>query len=349
MNIGLREATLNFELIREIGAEGANSQVFIAHDKQFDAEIVIKRIPKKEFNSASEFYKEAKCLHASKHQNIVSINYSCEDDKFIYIAMPFYSKGSLESLLRSRFLTVREILKYSIDFLSGINHIHTKRLIHFDIKPTNILISESNEALVTDFGLTKFTNTERVAEQNIFYDYHKPPESLKTNKFTIQADIYQAGLTIYRLCNGTDIFKGSLEGVKTMAEFNNLISTGKFPDRSQFLPHIPQKLRNIIRKALQLNPSDRYNNVIEMLNELSKVNENLDWKYKILPNNHIWEQELDNKSYEISLITNGGMFDISSCKIMTNSGRRTMEHINCKTGLPLNKALTELKKILKSY
>ncbi|MQP52686.1 MULTISPECIES: protein kinase [unclassified Flavobacterium] len=169
MNIGLREATLNFELKRNIGAEGKNSDVFTAHDKQFDADVVIKRIPKKDFTSPNDYYREAKCLYASKHQNIVTVNYSCEDNDYIYIAMPYYGKGSLESLTNNQFLTVREILKYSIDFLSGVNHIHTKGLIHFDIKPTNILISDSNEALITDFGLAKFTNIHSVAEQDMFY------------------------------------------------------------------------------------------------------------------------------------------------------------------------------------
>jgi serine/threonine protein kinase len=355
MNIGLREATLNFELKQNIGQEGANSEVYIAHDKQFDADIVIKRIPKKNFNSPTEFYKEAKCLYASKHQNIVSVNYSCEDDEYIYIAMPFYSMGSLESLVKTRFLTVREVLKYSIDFLSGLNHIHTKGLIHFDIKPTNILISNSNEALVTDFGLAKFTNQHRVAEQNVFYSFHTPPESLVSNQFTIQADIYQAGLTLYRLCNGTDVFKNQIAQLAVQNNqfqkplLDKAIMTGQFPDRKLFFPHIPQKLKNIIRKAMSLNPADRYNNLIDMLNELSTVENNLDWRLTISQTGHKWSMLKDNKTYDIELIENGGVFNINTYKTMNGSGRRTKEVGNCLQNITENRLVLELKKVLKTY
>lgn len=355
MNIGLREATLNFELKNNIGQEGANSDVFIAHDKQFDADIVIKRIPKEKFQAPSDYYKEAKCLYASKHQNIVGVNYSCEDDEFIYIAMPFYSKGSLETLVKSRFLTVREILKYSIDFLSGLNHIHTKSLIHFDIKPTNILISDSNEALITDFGLAKFTNHHRIAEQNMFYCFHTPPESLLTNQFTIQADIYQAGLSLYRLCNGTGVFKNQISHIAVVNNkfekqlLDRAILSGQFPDRKLFLPHIPQKLRAIVRKALNVIPSDRYNNLIEMLNDLSVVDENLDWNFRINSNEQIWELTREDKVYQIVLVRNGNSFDINTFKTMKGSGRKTKETSNCLVNITEQKVDSELKKVLKSY
>jgi len=349
MNIGLREATLNFELKNNIGAEGKNSDVFIAHDKQFDADIVIKRISKKDFNSPNDYYKEAKCLYASKHQNIVSVNYSCEDDDYIYIAMPHYGKGSLETLTKTRFLTVREILKYSIDFLSGLNHIHTKGLIHFDIKPTNILISNSNEALVTDFGLAKFTNIHNVAQQDKFYSLHTAPECLITNQFTIQVDIYHAGLTLYRMCNGSGIFKSQLNGIKDKTELDKLISIGKFPDRQFFLPHIPQKLRNVIRKALSLNPADRHNNLIEFLNELSRIQENLDWLFSAIPSGNKWILSQENKSYEITLLEDKGLFNIEAYKTMRNSGNRTKVKDSFRNNLTFQKASAELKKILKSY
>lgn len=349
MNIGHREATLNFELKKNIGQEGANSDVFIAHDKQFDANIVIKRIPKQDFTSPKEYYKEAKCLYTSKHQNIVEVNYSCEDDQYIYIAMPFYGKGSLESLLNSRFLSIREIIKYSIGFLSGLNHIHTKGLIHFDIKPTNILVSNSNEALITDFGLAKFTNIHRVAEQSRFYNFHIPPECLTTNKFTIQADIYQAGLTLYRLCNGSSNFKKQLIEIKTKQELHTRILSGQFPNREFFFPHIPLKLKKIVKKALEINPKKRYNNVIEMLNALSKVDDFLDWKLEIQEGKYVWTLEESNKIYDITLINNTDSFEIGTYKTMKTSNRRTKETKNCIKNIELKNIDTELKKIFKSY
>ncbi|MXD18237.1 protein kinase, partial [Escherichia coli] len=80
-----------------------------------------------------EFFQEARLLYASAHSNIVQICYAARDDKNIYIAMPFYSNGSLSSLMAQKNLTSREIIRYGIQFLSGLNHIHSKGLMHFDI------------------------------------------------------------------------------------------------------------------------------------------------------------------------------------------------------------------------
>ncbi len=348
MNIGLREASLNFELKENIGSEGRNSEVFIAHDKQFDADIVIKRIPKKEFKSPDDYYREAKCLYASKHQNIVAVNYSCEDDDFIYIAMPYYAKGSLQSILKNEFLTVGQIVKYSIDFISGVNHIHSKGLIHFDIKPTNILVGDSSEAMVTDFGLAKFTDGLRIAEQDRFYTLHIPPESLESNKFTIQADIYQVGLTLYRMCNGCGIWNEQAKRFNKDS-IRQAIRSGVFPDRKYFLPHIPQKLRNIIRKALKVKPEDRYNNLIEMLNDLSKINENLCWVYTQINGENKWELLFENKTIDVTLKNINGDFTIKSYKTMLDSGRRTKETKNCIDKVERSKIDSSLKNILKSY
>lgn len=81
------------------------------------------------------------------------------------LAMPFFEKGSLKKLLDSRNLTVKEIIRYALQFLSGLNNIHSKGVLHFDLKPENILISDSNVAVISDFGLAEYiarTGTSRV-------------------------------------------------------------------------------------------------------------------------------------------------------------------------------------------
>jgi len=94
MAIGLTKAFLNFETKQEIGQEGQNSQVFIAHDKQLDAELVIKKICKDELPNADIYFEEDRQLYDSTHPNVVQVKYACEDDGYVYIAMPYYPKGS---------------------------------------------------------------------------------------------------------------------------------------------------------------------------------------------------------------------------------------------------------------
>lgn len=65
-------------------------------------------------------------LYATEHPNIMGVKYATQDEHYIYISMDFYKNGSLNSLLQKRFLTVREIIKYSLEFLSGLHFMHTK-------------------------------------------------------------------------------------------------------------------------------------------------------------------------------------------------------------------------------
>jgi len=132
-------AEVSFGLRREIGQEGSNSQTFIAHDDQLDAEIVIKKIPKSAIDSVDSFFNESRILYLSSHPNVVPVHYACQDSDHIFIAMPYYQRGSLNSLLNSRHLTVREIVVLGCQISSGLHNIHSKRLVHFDmvIPPQN--------------------------------------------------------------------------------------------------------------------------------------------------------------------------------------------------------------------
>jgi serine/threonine protein kinase len=78
---------LNFDIIKEIGSEGANSQAFLAHDPQLNAEIVVKGIPIADFKgNIDNYFNESKILYAMKHPNIMEIHYSCQNDDTIFNA-----------------------------------------------------------------------------------------------------------------------------------------------------------------------------------------------------------------------------------------------------------------------
>lgn len=347
MLIGLYTAELNFETIREIGQEGKNSQVFLAHDKQLDGQIVVKKIAKAKLANAAEYYREAKILYASSHPYVVRVNYGCADADYIYIAMPFYSNGSLKQLIDRRYLSVREVMRYSIQFLSGLNNIHSKGLLHFDIKPDNILLSDSNEALLSDFGLSKAMDNFGFANPDGIYNRQVPPETFLSTQKTLHFDIYLAGLTIYRLLNGNDHYYRQLTFTNPQ-EYQNAITGGNFPNRNSYLPHIPLKLQRIINKALSVNLADRHQSVLELINELGAVDENLDWIYSKTPNTESWTKNLVDRTYQINLdSTQPNSLKLDSYKIMHVSGRKTKVSEHSLNNLTQSNILSSLKKALR--
>jgi serine/threonine protein kinase len=348
MPLGLYTAELNFETIKEIGQEGKNSQVFLAHDKQLDGEIVVKKILKSKIINPIDYYNEAKKLYASTHSNVVRVNYGCSDADHIYIAMPFYKNGSLKSIIASRNLTIREIIRYSIQFLSGLHHIHSKGLIHFDVKPDNILISDSNEAHLSDFGLTKAMNTFGFASPEQIYSKQVPPETFTSTEKTIHFDIYLAGLTIYRLLNGEDHFHQQLSSFKTEPDYISSISNGSFPSRTNYLPHIPLKLQRIVNKAISVNITDRHKNVLDLINELSDVDENLDWRFVKNATIEEWERDNGTHTYKVRAdLTDSKNISIITTKTNNATSFSQREIANCHNNLTSSNVLSKIKQALK--
>jgi len=277
-------AEIDFTCHTEIGLEGRNSKVFLATDRQLDAEIVAKRINREDFTDEEEFFVEAKRLYDARHPHVVPVKFACRTKDFVFIAMPLYEGGSVHSLLKRRHLTVREIVRIGLDFLTGLHHVHLRGLIHFDVKPSNVLLDASGQAAIADFGLAKYVDDHGLAERQRMYTPHRPPEGFAYGGVYGQpADIYQAGLTLYRMAVGLDAFdyQWAAFGSDDIAAAKAVIA-GKLPDRtaSAYPAHIPGRLRNAIRTALQVDPDDRYREVLRLINDLGGVDEWLDWRYE---------------------------------------------------------------------
>ena len=343
-----QKAEIAFKLQAEIGQEGSNSNTYIAHDDQLDAEVVIKKIPKSKLDSVEAFFDESKTLYLSSHPNVVPIHYACQDDEYIYIAMPHYERGSLNSQICNRHLTVREIVTLGCQIASGLHNIHSKKLIHFDIKPDNILLSKRGEALIADFGLSKRVSFSGKASQDRMYFKMRPPEAYVTSEYTPAFDIYQLGLTLYRMCNGNHCFDNQFQkyGQDHFSfdrdTFKYDVRNARFPDRSIFIEHIPNKLRNRIKKCLDPNPENRYQSAIHVSNELAEIEGyTLDWKYSENHEGRNWIKHDDNGERSLIVCKNG----TSSASKVGASGKRTRITQYCKDSI----SPIEIKKFLEAH
>lgn len=297
MTIGNYTKKLDFEYIQDLPNQGANSTTFLARDNQLNSILVFKQVKIDKINPVN-YFNEANIIYENRHLYIVSVNYGCYDDDYIYVVMPYYKNGTIkDKIIKGNSLSPREVIRYSIHFLTGLNHIHSKGLIHFDIKPDNIMISDSDEALVADFGLAKHM-IGGVADPEKLYGLHITPEFITGNMSDFRSDIFQAGLTIYRMLNGYSSLSDQAAG-KTQ----NDIVKGTFPDRSKYLPHIPVALKKIVNKCISVNPTSRYNNVLEIINDLSNIPDSplLDWKYSQNGTNEIFCR---TKSADIKYVIN---------------------------------------------
>lgn len=335
-------AEVRFETVREIGQEGRNSTAYIVNDLQLDAQIVMKRIRKDSIASADEYFGEARTLYASSHQNVVPVLYACEDVEHIFIALPYFENGSLKALMQQRNLSVREIVRTSCQLLSGIHNIHSKGLVHFDIKPDNVLLSDRGEALLSDFGLAKQMHLGH-AEQSRFYLPITAPEVVNGGgPYDLRFDIYQFGLLLYRMCCG----EGSLRDQLGQFDANNFIALlaqalrdGTYPDKSNFPEHIPDRLRRVIVRCLSTDPNERYASALEVANALADVEDCLDWTYVVDVGGRSWVRR-DGEAEKRFRVANDGSTEFTTTK--NGATRRKTEH--CKAAM----TTAAIRKVLKN-
>lgn len=304
-------ALVSFTLGEEIGGEGKNSRTFKAHDPQLAADIVIKQIDKSSIADAAEYFSESRALYASAHPNVVQVHYACEDNGCIYLAMPLYKRGSVRSLLATRHLSAREIVSIGCQVLTGLHNVHAKGLVHFDIKADNILLSDRGEALISDFGLAKPLNNGQAMPDGI-YDPNFPPEALETTHFDATFDIFQTGLTLYCMAVGLEAYKAQYmayfeNGSFDAAKYSTDIASGTYPDRDAFPPHIPARLKKIVKSCLEVSPSDRPASALEVMNSLAKVDgAELDWTFAREDGNLVWRKERFGESAYVFTIGSNG-------------------------------------------
>jgi serine/threonine protein kinase len=160
----------------------------------------------------------------------------------------------------------------------------------------------------------------------------RPPEAYATSDFTTAFDIYQFGLTLYRMCCGNIIFDeqfarfGSTPSSFDRDRFKFAVSNGQFPDRDAFEDHIPDRLRRLIRKCLMPDPADRFRAAIDISNELAQVEDRLDWQFEKQDATRVWTKNIDSRIYRIEV----DVHNTALAEKTTESGRTSRITEYCK-------------------
>jgi serine/threonine protein kinase len=258
-----------------------NSTVFLATDPQLQGPIAVKEIPKSSLgNSVVQYFEEARTMFASAHPNVVPIQYACQTAAHVCLAMPYYPAGSLASQISAQPLALREIIRVGDGVLSGLAQVHLKGFLHLDVKPTNVLFGGNGCPMLADFGQARQIAQNGTVQVPRMYIHAWPPEVATLGAATVESDVFQAGLLLYRAANGDPWYQ---QQIPPSNELVGKITRGKFPDRSAFMPHVPAGLKRVIRKALRVDPAERYGSATEMAQALGRIQFQLDWRTSLLP------------------------------------------------------------------
>ncbi len=339
------KGNLTYTKIRQIGVgQGCNSQVFLIDEAQLGGLLVAKEIEKKDLPTSQTYFQEAQIIFASQNPNVVPINYACETPDTITLVMPYFSQGSLADRIQQNPLSLTEVIRIAQGVLNGLHHIHIKKYLHLDIKPSNILFSDTNQPMIADFGQSGLVNQNGVLTPPKMYIFGFPPEVFQ-GIATIESDIYLMGLTLYRAVNGDTFFNNQINSID-FDDFENKIKTGKFPNRNSFMPHVPRSIRTIIKRALNINPKKRYSSATQLADALAGVTIPLNWNTQIYPNGEVsWRASQGKEKSDLVVELVKGVGNLWNVNVFTdNQGNRRKKLQYCKEDFTRSDAEKHLEK-----
>lgn len=295
------DMVVEYEIIKKLGEQGCFGEVFLANDINIGRTIVVKEIPYFKIEKDLNFFNESQKLYKARHPNIAEIYYAgfknkiCNNVnpkyhnkkiKHICLSMAYYENGSLEQAIKNNKIKSEQILKIFHNLLQGVHCIHSKGLIHLDLKTDNILFDKNMSPIISDFGVAKYLNKYGNTKDPIMPLFLKSPESVTNilndcqNIESQQTDIYQLGVIFYLiLTNSTfinfqekifDIIKNKGIKAPTKKDVYEVIKNGSMFDLKE--ENIDEKLIKIVKKMLHINPDKRYHKILPILNDLSKIN-----------------------------------------------------------------------------
>jgi serine/threonine protein kinase len=258
----------NFLITKRLG-EGGMGVVYKATDRDTDVEYAIKVLPpalSADPRALADLKKEVANAQALTHQNLLKINYLKSFGPTTYIVMEYIDGEDLEEYRRRKAgaLKLDEFRKIAPQILTGLDYLHDRGIVHLDVKPHNIMLTRNGEVKITDYGISR-----SIKEQLRQGDRQEPPtgtlcymapEQLRGGDvLDRRADVYAAGMMFLRLL--TEKFPFDLKN-------HQAITAWHLDPRHQIHSTGTPSLDTVLRKALAVNPSERYSSCQEMLRAL---------------------------------------------------------------------------------
>ena len=265
-----------YRILAPLGSGGFGT-VYLAEDTWIDKKVAIK-VPHKQNLDFGEMLKEPRLLASLSHPNIVTIltaekqpvsaAASARKDEIFFIVMEYVPGETLEQIiLRDGALDVSRALDFTCQMCNAVDHAHRAGVIHRDLRPGNMLVSNAGMLKVTDFGTSRFLEIAAHGTTVIGSPPYMAPEQFH-GKAVFASDIYSVGVTMYQMLTGGLPYDtpGPADLEKLMR--GDLISPPRLKNKA-----IPKAINDIVLRALAPDPTVRYQRAGELLEEVLAARE----------------------------------------------------------------------------
>jgi serine/threonine protein kinase len=283
--VALGESIAHYTLLDRIG-EGGMGIVYKARDNHLGRVVALKMLPQDNLSDPERkrrFVQEAKAASALSHPNIVTIYDIDTADGVTFIAMEYVNGKTLDRVIRGKGGPVNQTLKYAGQIADALAAAHSAGIVHRDIKPGNIIVSETGQAKMLDFGLAKLTEDsgtgeeqatrtlkEEVTEKGTILGTfaYMSPEQAEGKKVDSRSDIFSFGSVLYEMTTGRRAFSG-----ETKASTLAAILREEPKPASEVAHDTPREMERIISRCLRKDPDRRYQHMDDLRLALEEVRE----------------------------------------------------------------------------
>jgi serine/threonine protein kinase len=258
-----------YRLMRPIG-RGAFGEVWLAQDQAVNHEYAIKVL-----NAGvgiDQRLREAQVGHAFTHNNLVRVHQAdVATDGKVVIAMDYFPDGSITTLANpGNFLPLPVALRTVIDMLQGLEHLHLHSFFHNDVKPQNILRGPQGQAKLADYGIVGISANGAPVQPSSWYVLHAAPETVAGNGIEARTDVFQTGLTLFRLLVGLGALEAKFNALG-QADYADALAKGVLITRADFPPFIPNAVCRTVMTSIDPDPTKRFQSALEMRRALEKL------------------------------------------------------------------------------
>jgi serine/threonine protein kinase/predicted Zn-dependent protease len=261
----------HYKILEKLGG-GGMGVVYRATDLKLNRTVALKFLPPellRDPEAKKRFIREAQAASSLQHDNTCVIHDIEEtNDGQLFIVMEFYKGETLKKKIERGPLPIEKTIHYASQITRGLACAHESNMIHRDIKPANIMITDSDEVKIVDFGLAHLGGHSQITKDGSTLgtiDYMSP-EQTAGKKIDHRTDIWSLGVVLYEMATGERPFKGDYD----QAVMYSILNENPDPP-SSIRSNIPLALDTTVRKALEKEPTKRYQRATDMLADLKHV------------------------------------------------------------------------------
>lgn len=259
-----------YEILEEI-SQGSITTIYRAYQPSLKRIVLIKKLHQKlvsEPDIRERFFREAQVCAQISHPNIVAVYDFHSSLEAAYLVLEYISGKNLTELMANEPLPLEVAFVVILDILRGLEYAHEKGVVHRDLKPDNILVSESAQVKISDFGLAALEGATTLTRQGMVVGTpaYMSPEQAAGKKVDKRSDIFSLGITFFEMLTGLNVYR-----TDSLTECIRKIISDPAPRLSDYRVDLPIQLEKSLNKMLQKNPAKRASDCKELYEEFESI------------------------------------------------------------------------------